>query len=466
MSRFRIPRRRTSTDSVDAVPRMFHLVPLALQHVLVAYSGMVTTPLLIGAGLGLSSAQTATLVTANVLVGGIATLLQTLGVWKYGVRYPIVMASTFTAITPAILIGKHGGLPAVFGSTLVAGLLTVVIAPLFSKALRFFPPIVTGTVIAIIGFSLLPSTATLIMGSGSSRHGHGGGSELMLAGATVLLVVLLDKLAPAAIGRFAVLIALLLGTTIAVPLGLADFSAVGDSSVFGIVKPFEFGLPTFSVAAIVPMVIVQLVNMVESTGDTLAIGKIVGRPTGRREVAQALRADGAATVVAGLLNSFPMVTSGNNVGLVSITKVRSRYVVAACGLMLMLIGVFPKVGAIVSSVPGPVLGGVGIVMFGTVGAVGVRILQQADLNDGRNLLIVAIAFGFGLIPVGAPHIYDDLPGSVQTILDSGIASGAIVAFVLNLLFHEVGKIPWRPSRKGAGHESKSVASAGAVPDPD
>lgn len=431
-----------TVDAVDTVPRLSVMLPLGLQHVLVAYSGMVTVPLLIGIGLGLSRDQVAVLVTANVLVSGVATLLQTLGFWRVGVRFPIVMGSTFTGIGPAIIVGKEGGLPAVFGATIVAGLLTLIFAPWFSRLLKLFPPIVTGTIIAIIGFSLVPSTSNLIAGSNPSAPDYGAPKALLLAGGTILFVVLIERFAPVAIGRFAVLLALILGTLVAIPLGMIDFSSVGSSAAFGLPQPFAFGAPTFSIAAILPFLVVQLVNMVESTGDTLAIGQIVNRRVGPSEVAQALRADGLGTAIAGVFNSFTIVTFGENVGLVSITKVLSRYVVATSGVILVVAGLVPKLGAIVASLPGPVLGGVGLVMFGMVGAVGVRILLGADLHDGRNLLIIAISFGMGLMPVGAPQIYQNAPQALQTILSSGIAAGGITAFLLNLLFHVVGT-KWR-----------------------
>lgn len=450
---------------VDTLPPLRQTIPLGLQHVLVGYSGMVTVPLLIGLGIGLSTAQIATLVTANVLVSGVATLLQTIGVWNTGVRLPILMGSTFTGITPAIIVGKDGGLPAVFGATIVAGVLTWLVAPYFSRLLRFFPPIVTGTIIAIIGFSLLPSTSNLIAGTNPSAPDYGTPKKLLLAFGTIVLVVLLERFARPAIGRFAILIALAVGTLVAWPLGLTDFGAVGPAHLFGVVHPFAFGAPTFGIAAILPMLVVQLVNMVESTGDTLAIGQIVDKPIGSREVAKALRADGAGTAFAGVFNSFTIVTFGENVGLVSITKVVSRFVVATAGLILVVMGLMPKLGAIVASLPGPVLGGIGVVMFGTVGAIGVRIITQADMSDARNLLIVAISFGFGLMPVGAPQFYSHLPNAVQTIMSSGIAAGGIAAFSLNLLLNH-GRAARRGSVTPAEPDPEGADAAPAQAEPE
>ncbi|WP_299537590.1 uracil-xanthine permease family protein [uncultured Streptomyces sp.] len=445
---------------VDVRPPLHRMVPLSLQHLLVAYSGMATMPLLVGMALGLPEDRIRLLISANLLVSGIATLLQTLGVRALGARLPIVMGSTFTAITPAVLIGKEHGLAAVFGATIVAGVVTVAVAPWFGRCLHLFPPLVTGTVIAVIGFSLVPSAAGLVTGH---DEGGSGAKGLALAAVTVVLVILVERLAPPTVGRFAVLIGLAAGTALAVPLGLFDGSGVGEASAVALPDPVAFGAPVFVVPAIVAMLVVQLVNMVESVGDTLAVGQIVGRGEDGPTVTRALRADGAATVLSGGLSSFPIVTFGQSVGLVSVTKVMSRHVVALSGALMVLLAFVPALGAAVAAVPGPVLGGVSLVMFGTVGAVGLRVLARADLTDGRNLLTVALAFGAGLIPVGAPEFYAPLPDSVRTVLDSGIAATGLVAFALNLLFHG-GRRPDPdpgPGPDPAGERRGDGAAAGA-----
>ncbi|MFJ1927652.1 MULTISPECIES: uracil-xanthine permease family protein [unclassified Streptomyces] len=416
---------------VDVRPPLRRLVPLSLQHLLVAYAGMATMPLLVGTALDLPEDRIRLLISANLLVSGLATLLQSLGVMRVGARLPIVMGSTFTAITPAVLIGGEHGLTAVFGATIVSGLVTLAVAPWFGRWLHLFPPLVTGTVIAVIGFSLVPSAAGLVAGG----HGPPGGRGLALAAVTVALVVLVERLAPPALARFSVLVALAAGTVLAVPLGLFDGSGVADAHTVTVPDPTAFGAPAFVVPAIVAMLVVQLVNMVESVGDTLAVGQIVGRGDDAPTVVRALRADGVATAVSGALASFPVVTFGQSVGLVSVTRVRSRHVVALSGALMVVLAFVPVLGAAVAAVPGPVLGGVSLVMFGMVGAVGLRVLARADLTDSRNLLTAALAFGLGMIPVGAPDFYAPLPSFARTVLDSGIAVTGIVAFALNLLFH-------------------------------
>ncbi|MFG2596186.1 uracil-xanthine permease family protein [Streptomyces sp. NPDC048462] len=225
------------------------------------------------------------------------------------------------------------------------------------------------------------------------------------------------------------------GTVIAVQLGLFDGTGVADAHVVTAPDPTAFGAPTFIVPAVAAMLVVQLVNMVESVGDTLAVGQIVERGDDAPTVVRALRADGAATVVSGALASFPIVTFGQSVGLLSVTRVRSRHVVALSGALMVVLAFVPVLGAAVAAVPGPVLGGVSLVMFGTVGAVGLRVLARADLTDSRNLLTVTLAFALGMIPVGAPDFYAPLPSYARPVLDSGIAVTGIVAFALNLLFH-------------------------------
>ncbi|GHJ97586.1 xanthine/uracil permease [Streptomyces sp. NE5-10] len=410
-------------------------MPLSLQHLLVAYAGMATMPLLVGTALHLPEDRIRLLISANLLVSGVATVLQSLGLKWFGARLPIVMGSTFTAITPAILIGGQHGLAAVFGATVVSGLVTLAVAPWFGRCLHLFPPLVTGTVIAVIGFSLVPSAAGLVAGH---EPAGSGGRGLALAAGTVLLVVLLERLAPPALARFSVLLAMAAGTAAALPLGLFDGSGVADARLVTAPDPTVFGAPAFVVPAIAAMLVVQLVNMVESVGDTLAVGQIVGRGDDAPTVVRALRADGAATVLSGALASFPIVTFGQSVGLVSVTRVKSRHVVALSGALMVVLAFVPVLGAAVAAVPGPVLGGVSLVMFGTVGAVGLRILARADLTEPRNLLTVALAFALGMIPVGAPDFYAPLPSHLRTVLDSGIAVTGIVAFLLNLLFHHTG----------------------------
>ncbi len=415
---------------VDQVPPLARLFPLGLQHVLAMYAGAVAVPLIVGGALDYSPEDLAFLISADLFVAGIATLIQTIGFWRFGVRLPMIQGVTFAAVGPMISIGLTYDITAVFGATIACGLFMVLLAPVFSSLLRFFPPIVTGTVILIIGLSLMRVAAGWITHNEESARPV----DVAFAFGTLLLIVLIERFAPLALARVSVLLGLVIGTAAAIPFGLVDWTGVGDAAWFAFITPFHFGLPTFPPAAIISMLIVGLVIMTETTGDMIAIGEIVERPVQKRQLADGLRADGLSTLLGGIFNTFPYTAFAQNVGLVSLTRVKSRYVVTVAGGILVLLGLIPKVGAIVEGVPTAVLGGAGIALFGMVAASGVRSLSKVHFNNS-NVLVVAISVGVALLPTVAPGIYEEFPDWFQLIFDSGISAGAICAILLNLLLN-------------------------------
>jgi xanthine/uracil permease len=232
---------------------------------------------------------------------------------------------------------------------------------------------------------------------------------------------------------------LVLGTVVAAFFGKVDFSRVGEAKTFAISTPFHFGAPTFSVAAIISMIIVMLVIMTETTADLLAIGVIVERQADERTVGDGLRADTLSTAVSGgLLNAFPVSAFAQNVGLVALTGIKSRFVVSVSGVILVVLGLFPKVGAVAAALPLPVLGGAGLALFGTVAASGIRSLSVVEYEGNANLVIVALAIGMGVIPITVPTFYSGFPSWFQTIFDSGISAAAVTAVLLNILFNVAG----------------------------
>ncbi|MFF1594945.1 nucleobase:cation symporter-2 family protein [Streptomyces sp. NPDC058286] len=426
-----------SVHPVDEVPPVRQLAAFGLQHVLAMYAGAVAVPLIVGGAMKLSPADLAYLITADLLVCGIATLIQCVGVWRFGVRLPIVQGCTFAAVSPMVIIGTTGGgLPAIYGAVIVAGLAMMLLAPVFGRLLRFFPPLVTGTVILIIGVSLLPVAGNWVAGGAGSKD-FGAPKNVALAAFVLVVVLAVQRFAPPFLSRVAVLIGIVAGTAVAVPTGFTDFGGVGDARWVGISTPFHFGTPTFHGAAIVSMLIVALVTMTETTGDFIAVGEMTGRPVQPRSLADGLRADGFSTVLGGVFNTFPYTAFAQNVGLVGMTRVRSRWVVATAGGILVLLGLLPKLGAVVAAIPAPVLGGAGLVMFGTVAASGVRTLARVDFAGNHNLTVVAVSVAIGVLPVGVPGIYAEFPDWFQTVMDSGISAGCITAIVLNLLFNHL-----------------------------
>ncbi|MYT75320.1 MULTISPECIES: nucleobase:cation symporter-2 family protein [unclassified Streptomyces] len=445
------------THPVDQVPPVRQLAAFGLQHVLAMYAGAVAVPLIVGGAMKLPPADLAYLITADLLVCGIATLIQCIGVWRFGIRLPIVQGCTFAAVSPMVLIGTTGGgLPAIYGAVIVAGLAMMLLAPVFGRLLRFFPPLVTGTVILIIGLSLLPTAGTWAAGGAGSKD-FGEPKNLALAAFVLVLVLGVQRFAPPALSRVAVLVGIVVGTAVAIPTGFTDFGAVGDANWVGISTPFHFGAPEFHGAAIVSMLIVALVTMTETTGDFIAVGEMTERPVDRRALADGLRADGFSTVLGGVFNTFPYTAFAQNVGLVGMTKVRSRWVVAVAGGILVVLGLLPKLGAVIAAIPSPVLGGAGLVMFGTVAASGLKTLSKVEFEGNANLTVVAVSVALGVLPVGVPTLYEKFPHWFQTVMDSGISAGCITAIVLNLVFNHL------PQKGGSADTPVEATDVPVVP---
>jgi xanthine/uracil permease len=244
---------------------------------------------------------------------------------------------------------------------------------------------------------------------------------------------------PAFLSRVAILLGLVLGTLVAIPFGVTDFGRISDAAVFQLTSPFHFGLPTFAVGATISMVVVMLVIMTETTADILAIGVVIDQPADRRQVTNGLRADMLSTSVAAVFNGFSVSAFAQNVGLVAITGIKSRFVVAVSGAILVFLGLFPVLGALVALVPLPVLGGAGLALFGTVAASGIRTLSRVDFSGNANLVVVAFAIGMGIIPIAVPTFYDRFPDWFQVIFDSGITAAALTAVLLNVVFNILGR---------------------------
>ncbi|MBF0816291.1 purine permease [Microbacterium paludicola] len=410
-----------------------------LQHVIVMYTGCVAVPLVFGAAMGLDQRTIGILVNADLLVAGVITIIQALGIKKIlGARLPVVAGASFTAVTPMILIGEQYGLSAVYGAMIAAGVFGVLVAVPFSRLLRFFPPVVRGAAVTMIGLSLIGKAVSMIFDDGPAD-----GQQLALAGGIILVILALMRYGRGFLSQAAVLIALVAGTLAAMALQLTDFSAVGDAAWFGLPQPFLFGAPTFPIAGIISMCIVMLVIFTETTAYLLSIGETIGKPPTQGQLSRGLAADGVSAVLAGLFTSFPDTVFAQNVGLVRMTGITSRNVVAIAGGILIALGLVPKMGELVASLPGVVIGAVSLVMFATVAGVGISTLAKVDFGDLSNFLITSIALGIGMIPVVAPQVYADFPAEVRIIFGGAISSTVIVAFTLNLVFNHVR----RPQKK-------------------
>lgn len=412
-------------------------IAYGLQHVLTMYGGIAAVPLIVGQAAGLSPSDVGLLVTASLFAGGLATILQTLGLPFFGSRLPLVQGVSFSGVATMVAISGNGGIPSILGAVIAASLVGLLITPVFSRITRFFPPLVTGIVITTIGLTLMPVAAFWAMGGNSSSPDFGNPANIQLAAVTLAIVLLLSKVGSASISRLSILLALVIGTGIAYAVGMTDFSQVSNGPFFALPTIFHFGYPTFEIAAIISMLIVIIVTLVETSADILAVGEIVETKVDSRRLGDGLRADMLSSILAPIFGSFTQSAFAQNVGLVAVTGVKSRYVVATGGLFLVILGLLPVMGRVVAAVPSSVLGGAGIVLFGTVAASGIRTLSKVDYQNNMNLVIVATSIGFGMIPIASPGFYEHFPAWVATIFHSGISSAALMAIVLNLLFNHV-----------------------------
>jgi OHCU decarboxylase len=437
------PARRRSRHPVDEVLPAPKLFIYGFQHVLAFYAGAVIVPILLAGAIGLTTQELIHLINADLFTCGIASIIQSVGFWKVGVRLPLLQGVTFTAVSPMIAIGLAAGggtqgLLVIYGAVIIAGLFTFFIAPYFSRLIRFFPPVVTGSVILIIGIALLPVAAADAVGGAGPAGDPSSGRNMAYALGTLALIVIIQRVFKGFMATIAVLVGLVAGTLVAWLLGDAHFADVASSSWFGVTTPFYFGIPKFSIAAIISMIVVMLITAVETTGDVFATGEIVEKRIGREDIARALRADGLATTIGGVFNSFPYTCFAENVGLVRLTRVKSRYVVATAGGIMILIGLIPKAGAVVAGIPHPVLGGAALAMFATVAVVGIQTLSRVDFHDHRNVVIVGTSVGLAMYVTAQPEVSQAVPEWAQIILGSGITLGSITAILLNLVFHHLG----------------------------
>ncbi|MCT4704318.1 purine permease [Enterobacteriaceae bacterium H16N7] len=407
-----------------------------LQHVLTMYGGIIAPPLIIGSAAGLGATDIGLLVTAALFISGLSTLLQSIGVPFFGSRLPLVQGVSFAGVaTMVAIVTGGGGLPVVFGAVIASSTLGLLITPFFAQIIRFFPPVVTGCVIAVIGLSLMPVAARWAMGGNMKAADWGAPSNIGLAALTLGVILLLNRIGRGSITRIAVLAAMMVGTLVAVATGKADFSGVLEGNWVAMPTMFAFGTPVFDGAAILSMFLIVLVLLTETTAGLMAVGEIVGTDVNGRRIANGLRADMLTSAIAPVFNSFPQSAFAQNIGLVAITGIKSRFVVSAGGAILVVLGLLPVLGRVIACIPMPVLGGAGVVLFGSVAASGIRTLAKVDYKENMNLVVVATALAFGMIPIVMPTFYDQFPGWVRTLLHSGISATCLVAFVLNILFN-------------------------------
>ncbi|ACK59875.1 MULTISPECIES: xanthine permease PbuX [Bacillus] len=414
----------------------FKIASLGMQHMLAMYAGAIIVPLIVGGGLGLNQKELTYLVSIDLLMCGVATILQALSNRFFGIGLPVVLGCTFTAVGPMIAIGKQYGVSSIYGAIIAAGLFVVIFAKLFGKLVKLFPPVVTGSVVTVIGVTLVPAAINDMAGGVGSKD-FGSLENLALAFGVLLFIIIMYRFFDGFIRSISILLGLLFGTIVAAFMGKVSLQAVGEADWFHGIQPFYFGTPTFELTPVITMILVACVGIVEATGVYFALSDICNKKIGEKELTKGYRAEGLAMVLGGIFNAFPYTTYSQNVGLVQLTGVRNRVIIYTCGGMLIVLGFIPKIAAITTIIPKSVLGGAMLAMFGMVMAYGIKMLSSVDFGKQENLLIVACSVGIGLGVTVVPTLFSQLPENIRILTDNGIVLGSASAVLLNIVFNMV-----------------------------
>ncbi|UJF20046.1 purine permease [Vibrio sp. SS-MA-C1-2] len=416
--------------NVEDKPQLGTTILLALQHMLAAMGAIIAVPLVVGSAIGLPTDQMVILVNAALMVSGVVTIIQCKGVGPVGIRLPVVMGTSFTFVAIAISIGLDAGVSGIFGAALIGSLVMIVGSRFMPQIRKLFPPVVSGTVVMLIGLTILPVSVDWFAGGFVGQEGYGSLSNLMLGLLVLVVVIALSQLGKGIISAAAIVIGMGVGYFVAMMMGIVDFSPVKDAKFFALPELLPFGI-TFTVSGVIGMSIAYLVTIMESTGDFLALSDATHTKLTGKKLSRGILCDGVGSALASMFGTTPFSSFSQNVGIVSITGVASRHVVAMTGILMLLAGLFPKLGGLVVTIPTPVLGGAGLVMFAMIISAGINILSRINFTK-RNMLIIAVGVASGMAVTVRPEVLTYLPDSLKVILGSGITTGSLVALILNI----------------------------------
>ncbi|MDD6795847.1 MAG: nucleobase:cation symporter-2 family protein [Clostridiaceae bacterium] len=418
---------------IDDKPKLGTQILLGFQNIFAAFGGIIAVPLVVCNALGLDAKTSTTILAATILASGIATVIQSRRVGPVGARVPCIMGTDFTFVAPTITVGSMAGMPGVIGATIMGSLVEIILSFFIKPLLKLFPPIVTGTVVCLIGLTLIPVSMDWAAG-GSGASDYGSITNITIAMIVMIIVVLLNRYGKGMVSTASVLIGMVIGYVICIPLGMIDFTIVEEARWFALPNVFEYGID-FDFKYVLTFVPAYIVTTIETVGCLATICEVTHVKADDKIIGSGVLADGLGSAMAGMLGSFPNTTFSQNVGLIPLTKNASRSVAIMAGILLIALGFLPKFAALINIIPSPVLGGVGIVMFGTIAASGINTLSKVKINN-RNLLIIATSIGLGLGVTFRPDFIAELPESLKLIFSSGISTGTIVALILNKLLKE------------------------------
>ena len=419
--------------NIDDNPNLLTQILLGLQNIFAAFGGIIAVPLVISSALGLDGATSTAVIGGTILASGIATVIQSRGIGKVGAKVPCVMGTDFTFVAPSITVGSIAGLPGIIGATILGSLVEIIASFFIKPLLKFFPPLITGTVVCLIGLTLIPVSIDWAAG-GSGSANYGDVKNICVALFVLIITLLINRYGKGIVSAASVLIGMFIGYIICIPLGMVDFTLVKEAAWFEFPRIFEYGID-FNFKYILAFIPAYIVTTIETVGCLSTICEVSNVKKDDKIIGRGVLADGLGSALAGALGSFPNTTFSQNVALIPLTRNASKCIATMAGIILIVLGFFPKFSALINIMPSPVLGGVGIVMFGTIAAAGIKTLSRIEINN-RNLLIIATSIGLGLGVTFRPEFLSSLPEALQLVFSSGISTGTIVALILNKLLKE------------------------------
>ena len=427
-----------SYSDPNQTPPLAQAVPLGLQHVLAMFASNVTPSIIVAgaAGLAFGSAEQIYLIQMAMLFAGIATLFQTVGFGPVGARLPIMQGTSFAFVGVLAGIAATQGLSVALTACLIGGLIHFALGSVIKNLRWMFPPLITGLVILAIGLYLIPVAIKYAAGGAAdfqmAADSFGSLKHWSVALSVVAVALGLKFFTKGALSNSAILVGLVVGYALAFSLGMVNFGAVSKASWITSIKPLPYGFE-FSFWAVFAVTLVSIVSAIETVGDVSATTKAgAGREATDEEISGATYADGLGTAVAAVFGGLPNTSFSQNVGIIGMTGVMSRHVVTIGGIVLIICGLMPKIGAVIASMPFPVLGGGVIVMFGMVAAAGLNMLSEVEMNR-RNMIIIAVSLAVGLGLNLVPSAVQHVPGVLRTLLTSAVAPTAILAIAMNLI---------------------------------
>lgn len=418
---------------IDDTPSLSMLILLGMQHIFAAFGGIIVVPIVICSTLKFDVATSTALMSATILAAGIATFIQAKGIGKAGSRLACIMGTDFTFVSPSIAVGQAAGLPGILGATILGSFIEIILSFFIKPLMKLFPPLVTGTVVTLIGLTLIPVSIDWAAG-GSGAADYGSMMNILIALGVMIFTLLLNHYAKGITSTASILIGMVVGYIVCIPLNMVDFSAVKNAAWFSMPKIFGYGV-NLNPKYVIPFIPAYLVTTIETVGCLKAVCQVSKVEHNDDIIGRGVLADGIGSLLAGCVGTFPNTSFSQNVGVIPLTKVASRAVAVTAGVILIILGFFPKFSALITIMPNPVLGGVGVVMFGTVAAAGIQTLSKVKLTN-RNMLIIATAIGLGLGVTFRPEVLNGLPEGIKMIFSSGISTGTIAALVLNLVLKD------------------------------